>query len=125
MKRIITAIVILCVMSAGCFWSVGIVDKFTDKLFGLIEEVEDAFENGDTEKSSKAAENLQNEWTKFMDTAILVNDLGHSLEITSSIAEIYSFAQEGNEELYAACDRAAAQLEMFRSMQTPTFMKIL
>lgn len=125
MKRIVTAIVILCVMSVACFWSVGVVDSFTDKLFGLIEEVEDAFENGDTEKSSKAAENLQNEWTKFMDAAILVNDLGHSLEITSSIAEIYSFAQEGNEELYAACDRAAAQLEMFRSMQTPTFMKIL
>lgn len=125
MKRIITSIVILCAMSAACFWSVGIVDSFTDKLVGLIDEVETAFENGDTEKSSKAAENLQNEWTKFMDAAILVNDLGHSLEITSSIAEINSFAQEGNEELYAACDRAAAQLEMFRNMQTPTFMKIL
>lgn len=125
MKRIITAIVILCVMSAACFWSVGLVDSFTDKLFELIEEVETAFEDGDTEKSSKAAENLYNEWSEFLDTAILVNDLGHSLEITSSIAEINSFAQEGNEELYAACDRAAAQLEMFRDMQTPTFMKIL
>lgn len=125
MKRIITAIVILCVMSAACFWSVGLVDNFTDKLFELIDEVETAFEDGDTEKSSKAAEKLHNEWSKFLDTAILVNDLGHSLEITSSIAEIYSFAQEGNEELYAACDRAAAQLEMFRNMQTPTFMKIL
>ena len=60
-----------------------------------------------------------------MDRAILVNDLGHAIEITSSVAEIYSFAQEENEELYAACDRAEAQIEMFKSMQVPTIWKIL
>lgn len=125
MNRIIISIVILCVMSVGCFASVGAVDAFTDKLCDKIDEVEKAFEEKDKEKSSKAAEELQNEWNGFLDTAILVNDLGHALEITSSIAEIYSFAQEQNEELYAACDRAQAQIEMFRDMQTPTLWKIL
>lgn len=125
MKRIITAIVILSVMSAACFWSVTLVDNFVDKLLGMIEEVETAFEDEDMEKTSKAAENLHKEWTQFLDKAIFVNDLGHSVEITSSIAEIHSFAQEGDNELYAACDRAAAQLKMFRNMQTPTFMKVL
>lgn len=125
MKRIIVAVVILCVMIAACFWSVGVVDNITDRFFEMIEEVETAFENGDIEKSSKAAEKLQKEWNKFLDISILVNDLGHSVEITSSIAEVYSFAQEGDEELYVACDRAAAQLKMFRDMQTPTLMKIL
>lgn len=125
MGRIIISIVILCVMSVGCFASVGVVDSFTDKLSAQIDEVEKAFEEQDKEKTSKAAEELQNEWQHFLDMSILVNDLGHAIEITSSIAEVYSFAQELNEELYAACDRAQAQIEMFRDMQTPTFWKIL
>ena len=56
---------------------------------------------------------------------MLINDLGHSLEITSAIAQVYSFAQEGNEELYSACDCAQALIELFRDKQTPTFWKIL
>lgn len=125
MNRIIVSIVILAVMSVCCFASVSYVDAFSDKLCDKIDEVEKAFIGQDEERSSKAAEELQKEWESFLDMAILVNDLGHSLEITSSIAEIYSFAQERNEELYAACDRAQAQIEMFRDMQTPTLWKIL
>lgn len=125
MNRIIISIIILALLTVGCFASVGVVDKFVDKLSARIDEVEKAFEENDKERSSKAAEQLQNDWNSFLDTAILVNDLGHALEITSSIAEVYSFAQELNEELYAACDRAQAQLKMFRDMQTPTLWKIL
>lgn len=125
MNRIIVSVVILIVMAVGCFWAVGFVDRFSDKLLDKIDEVEQAFVDNDTERSSKAAEELQNEWNVFMDYAILVNDLGHSLEITSAIAQVYSFAQEGNEELYAACDCAQALIEAFRDMQTPTLWKIL
>lgn len=125
MNRIIISIVILGVMSVGCFASVGYVNSFTDKMCDKIDEVEQAFVEKDKERSSKAADELQKEWNDFLDMAILVNDLGHSLEITSSIAEVYSFAQEQNEELYAACDRAQAQIKMFRDMQTPTLWKIL
>ena len=60
-----------------------------------------------------------------MNRAVLVNDLGHALDITSSIAEIYSFAQADNEELYAACDRAEVQIGIFKNMQLPTLWKIL
>ena len=125
MSRIIISIVILIVMAAGCFSTVGIVYSFSDKLIQKIDEVEQAFIANDMEKSSEAAKELQDEWHKFMDYALLVNDLGHSLEITTAIAQIYSFAQEGNEELYAACDCAQALIEVFRDMQTPTLWKIL
>ena len=125
MNRIIISIVILAVLTAGSFSTVGIVYRFSDKMINKIDEVEQAFIAGDTEKSSKAAEELQDEWPKFMDYALLLNDLGHSLEITSAIAQVYSFAQEGNEELYAACDCAQALIEVFRDMQTPTLWKIL
>ncbi len=125
MKRIIISVILLSVTAFGCFYSVYAVNEFTAKILDKIQEVEDAFEKGDTEKSSEKAKELSEDWNKFIDFAILVNDLGHALEITSSMAEIHSFAQEGNEELYAACDRAEAQIDMFRDMQKPTLWKIL
>lgn len=125
MKRIITSIVILTLLAGLCCWSVAAVicktDGFTDK----IHEVEKAFENDESDQCVKAAKELQDEWENFMNRAVLVNDLGHALDITSSIAEIYSFAQAGNEELYAACDRAEVQIEIFKNLQLPTFWKIL
>ena len=125
MKRIIISIVILAVMSGMCCWSVfGVIAK-TDSLTDKIHSIEKAFEDDDTEKCVDTAEELQDEWEDFMNRAILVNDLGHALDITSSIAEIYSFAQAGNEELYAACDRAEVQIEIFKNMQLPTLWKIL
>ncbi len=125
MSRLVTSIIILVVMSAGCFGSVIWVNTFTDRINSYVDEVEQAFIDEDTERSAKAAEELQNEWNKFIKYSIFVNDLGHAVEITSSIAEVYSFAQEANEELYASCDRVQAQIKLFREMQTPTFWKIL
>ena len=125
MNRIITSIVILLILTGGSFAAVGAVNGFTNKISKMIDEVEQAFVEGDSQKCSEAAESLQNEWNEFMRYSVLVNDLGHALEITSSIAELYSFAQEGNEEIYAACDRAQAQIKMFRDMQNPTFWKVL
>lgn len=125
MKRIIISVILLCVVAFGCFYSVYAVNDFTGKMLDKIHEVERAFEAGDTEKSVQTAKELFEDWNKFIDFAILVNDLGHALEITSSMAEIHSFAQEENDELYAACDRAEAQIDMFRDMQKPTLWKIL
>ncbi len=125
MNRLITSIAILAAMSIGSAASVMWVNIFTDRINGYIEEVEQAFTDNDIEKSAQAAEELQNEWNKFISYSIFVNDLGHAVEITSSIAEVYSFAQEGNEELYASCDRVEAQIRLFKEMQTPTLWKIL
>lgn len=125
MKRIVISIVILACLAGLCVWSVVAVENKTHSLTDKIHEVEKAFQSSDTEKCVAAAKELQNEWKKFMDRAVLVNDLGHALDITSSIAEIYSFAQAENEELYAACDRAEVQIEIFKTMQLPTFWKIL
>lgn len=125
MKRIVISVILLCVVTFGCVYSVFAVNDFTGKMLDKIHKVEREFEAGDTEKSAQTAKELSEDWNKFIDYAILVNDLGHALEITSSIAEIHSFAQEGNDELYAACDRAEAQIDMFRDMQKPTLWKIL
>lgn len=125
MSRLITSIAILAVMSIGCAASVAWVDTFTDRLNGYVDEVEQAFVENDTERSVKAAETLRSEWDEFIKYSIFVNDLGHAVEITSSIAEVYSFAQEANEELYASCDRVQAQLKLFKDMQIPTIWKIL
>lgn len=125
MGRIIVSIVILTLMTGMCGWSVVAVRQKMSSLGTKIEEVEKSFEDGDLEKCVKAARELEEEWKRFMAHAVLINDLGHALDITTSIAEINSFAQLGNEELYAACDRAEVQIEIFEDMQLPTIWKIL
>lgn len=125
MNRLILSIVLLAAMAAGCFYSVYLTTQHTDELSGLIDQVEQAHSDGDDKSALEYAEQLHSSWNSILHYSILVNDLGHAMEITSCIAEIASFAEEGDDELYAACDRAQAQLELFREMQTPTLWKIL
>ncbi len=125
MNRLILSIVLLAAMAAGCFYSVYLTTQRTDELSGLIDQVEQAHSDGDDKSALEYAEQLHSSWDSILHYSILVNDLGHAMEITSCIAEIASFAEEGDDELYAACDRAQAQLELFREMQTPTLWKIL
>lgn len=125
MKRIVTSIVILAMLTGMCVWSVFTVNGKTSALLDKIDAVEKAFEDKDSEKCVQLADELQNDWKDFMERSVLINDLGHALDITSSIAEIRSFAEANNEELYAACDRAEVQIEIFKNLQLPTFWKIL
>lgn len=125
MNRLITSIILLAVMSAGCFYSVYATSRCADELSQLVDMVEQSHTDGNDEQAKQYAEQLREEWDKILHYSILVHDLGHATEITSCIAEITSFAEEGDDEIYAACDRAQAQLELFREMQTPTLWKIL
>lgn len=125
MKRIVLSIIILVLLTALCCWSVFAVNSKTDSLTDKIHRVEKTFENNESEKCVKLAEELQEEWEDFMKRAVLINDLGHALNITTSIAEICSFAQSNNEELYAACDCAEAHIRIFKNLQLPTFWQIL
>ena len=113
MNRLVVSILLLAVMSAGCFWSVFITIDKTNELSGYIDQVEQAHSEGDSEAAVKYANQLHDAWDSVLHYSILVNDLGHAMEITSCIAEISSFAEEGDDELYAACDRAQAQLRAF------------
>ena len=125
MNRFIVSVVLLTSMAAGCFYSVWLTAQHTDRLSGLIDMVEQYHTDNDDENALKYAQELKSSWDQILHYSILINDLGHAMEITSCIAEITSFAEEGDDELYAACDRAQAQLELFRQMQTPTLWKIL
>lgn len=125
MNRLAVSIGILAGMTAGCTASVVVTDRVAYRMSEQIEIVEAAYENGDKERCTDAAEELWNIWDSVMHYSILINDLGHAVEITSSLAEVLSFAEEQNEELYASCDRAQAQIDMFREMQLPTLWKIL
>lgn len=126
MKRIVLSIVILAVIALLCCWSVFEVNRKTDGFLEKVHSVENAYQNGDTDTVKQVAEELQNDWQAFMNKSVLINDLGHALDITTSTAEIYSFAlSENEEEVYAACDRAETQLIIFKTMQMPTLWKIL
>lgn len=125
MNRLAVSISILSVMAVGCGASVFATDRLTAEMSKQIEAVEYAFENNDKGTCVYAAEKLDKLWDDMMKYGILIPDLGHAVEITSSVAEINSFAREMNEELYTSCDRAQAQIKMFRDMQIPTLWKIL
>ena len=125
MNRLIVSIVLLASMAAGCFYSVYLTAQHTDELSELIDKVEQCHTDGNDEMALEYAQQLSSSWNSTLHYSILINDLGHAMEITSCIAEISSFAEEGDDELYAACDRAQAQLDLFRQMQTPTLWKIL
>ncbi len=125
MKRIVISAVILAVMFVGCFYSVKVTCDFSDNLINRIHEVEDSYKNSDFERAKTCAQTLKDEWESFADRSILINDLGHAIEIASSIAEIQSFAEDEDDEIYASCDRAETQIDMFKDMQIPTIWKIL
>lgn len=125
MNRIITSIVILAILAAGSFAAVAEVCSFTDRISGEIDVIEQAFTEKDSEKCVNAAKELQKDWDGFTDFSILIFDAGQALEITSSIAEIVSFAEDDNDEIYASCDRAQAQIALFRASHTPSVWKIL
>ena len=116
MNRFIVSGVLLTSMAAGCFYSVWLTAQHTDRLSGLIDMVEQYHTDSDDENTLKYAQELKSSWDQILHYSILINDLGHAMEIPSCIAEITSFAEEGDAELYAACDR---------QMQTPTLWKIL
>lgn len=125
MNRLAVSVSLLAVMAVGCTASVFAVDKITEDMTDCIDLVEESFKRGEYERSTNYAKELQEMWEDMMDYSILINDLGHAVEITSSLAEIISFAEEENDEIYASCDRAQAQIEMLRDMQIPTLWKIL
>lgn len=125
MNRLAVSISILSIMAAGCTSAVIATNSITRDMSRHIELIEDSFQRGEYERSVDYAEELQDMWNDMMYYSILINDLGHAVEITSSLAEIVSFAEEENDDVYASCDRAKAQIEMLREMQTPTFWKII
>ncbi|MBP1543332.1 MAG: DUF4363 family protein [Oscillospiraceae bacterium] len=125
MNRLAVSISILAVMSVGCAASVAVSCHVTDRMEDMVDNIEDAFHRGDMKRCNKAAEELSDIWEDMLHYSILITDLGHAVEITSSIAEISSFAEMENEEIYAACDRAQAQIELLRSAAVPTFWKII
>ena len=125
MNRLGVSIGILSVMAAGCTASVLATIHITARMSEQVDIVEQAFTAGESELCVTAAKELSHIWDDMMHYSILINDLGHAVEITSSIAEIQSFAEDNNEEIYASCDRAQAQIEMFRDMHIPTFWKII
>lgn len=125
MNRLIISVVLLSVMAAGCFYSVYLTTDHVNSLSDCIDRIEEAHSSGDRDAAVEYSGQLHDEWDSILHYSLLVNDLGHAMEITSCIAEISSFAQEGDDELYAACDRAQAQLELFQEMQTPSLWKIL
>ena len=118
MNRLAVSISILAVMAAGSAASVWATDKVASDMTKQISLAEQTFVSGDKEACVAHAERLSEIWDGVLKYTILITDAGHALEIIRWLSGL-------QEELYAACDRAQAQIRMFRDMQLPTLWKIL
>ena len=125
MNRLAVSISILAVMAVGSTAAVWATDRVATDMTLHAELAERAFVSGETEQCVAHAEELSERWDSVLRFSVLITDLGHALEITSSIAELRSHAENNDEELTAACARAKAQIALFRDMQLPTLWKIL
>ena len=125
MNRLAVSVGILTLISAGSAAAVIATEASAMRMTELVDSAEQCFSSGDTKGCIYAAEKLSETWDELLHYSILITDPGQALEISSSVAEILSFAQAENEEIFASCDRAQAQIKMFREMQTPTLWKIL
>ncbi len=125
MNRLAVSVGILIGLTTLSIGAIMVTDMFAERASDLVDEVESAYEAGDKERCVDSAEQLEELWSDFVDFSLLLNDMGQAIEMTSCVAEICSFAEEGNDELYAVCDRAQAQIELLKDTQIPTIWKVL
>lgn len=125
MNRLAVSVGILIGLTTMSVGSIVLTDMFTDRMYKLVDEVEDAYERGDKQNCIEISEELNELWQDFMDFSLLLNDMGQAIEITSCVSEICSFAEEENDEIYAVCDKAQAQIELLRDTQFPTIWRVL
>ena len=69
MNRLVVSILLLALMSAGCFWSVFITIDKTNELSGYIDQVEQAHSEGDSEAAVKYANQLTTRGIRCCTTA--------------------------------------------------------
>ena len=125
MRRIvICSILALAILAAG-IWGVIYTIRFSDKLLENVEEVAEAFEQGDIEAAKQAYSRARESWDGYRDFHILVFDQEHALEITMCIAKMESLLLQEDEELLTECATAAKLISVYRHEQLPCITNIL
>lgn len=125
MSRIVTSV---CLMAAIMIYSVFaafVIRSENDELSQIVDEISMHNQNGDTEKTSAAAEKLNGEWHRFeRKMSVFVRDDKLSI-ISASVARVKPYVTEANDELEAELQNISRQLELLYRTELPTWYNIL
>lgn len=125
MKRVktafalIAAILLYAVIASACLVS------WQREIVGIIDEIKLYSENGDSRKTSAAAEKLSFEWTsleKKMSIFVCDEKLDN---ISSSVAKVPQFVTEANDELDAELESIRRQLKLLCRGEMPLWYNLL
>lgn len=125
MKRVktafalIAAILLYAVIASTCLIS------WQREIVGIIDEIKLCSENGDSGKTSAAAEKLSLEWTSLeKKMSIFVCDEKLN-SISSSVAKVPQFVTEANDELDAELESIRRQLKLLCRGELPLWYNLL
>lgn len=125
MSRIITSVCLMLAISVYSVFAAFVIHNENDKLSQVVAEISMHNQNGDTEKTSAAAERLNDEWNKFeKKMSVFVRDDKLNI-ISSSVARIEPYVTEANDELEAELQNISRQLELLYRTELPTWYNIL
>ncbi len=126
MKRVILAFALLAVVAAGCVFSIVTETKTTDRLVGMTEEIERAFDDEDFSRALELTEEFTQEFTKR--TRHFAFFMRHSdiTKIEENVIMLPILLEAGDHEHFPAeLARCRNQIEKLGDLELPTFDNIL
>lgn len=125
MSRIITSVCLMLAIMAYSAFAAFVIRNENDELSQIVAEISMHNQNGDTEKTSAAAERLNDEWYKFeRKMSVFVRDDKLNI-ISASVARVKPYVTEANDELEAELQNISRQLELLYRTELPTWYNIL
>lgn len=112
-------------MLALCIFALLALKSEVYELIDKVDKIAESYNNDDKETAAKLAEELDSHWSEFTHSSILINDLGHAVEISASLSGIAAYAELEDDELISKCVTAKNLLELFYTTQVPTIFNIL
>lgn len=125
MSRIITSVCLMLAIMAYSAFAAFVIRNENDELSQIVAEISMHNQNGDTEKTSAAAERLNDEWYRFeRKMSVFVRDDKLNI-ISASVARVKPYVTEANDELEAELQNISRQLELLYRTELPTWYNIL
>lgn len=118
MKRIIISVIIFLLCTAGAFAEVLCIGGSVDNYLAQIKSIDVYIEKNDFNTAAEQSKALEARWNKTLRAvdAVLIHD--YVDQITISLAQMKSYAQSGNKDMYnASSETAKKSLESVRDSE--------
>lgn len=118
MKRIFISLIIFILCTAGALTEVFCVENSINNYLGQIDSIDGCVAKNDFENAAEKCSRLEERWNKTLRAvdAVLIHD--YVDEISISLAQMKSYAQSGNKDMYSSSSETAKKsLESVRDSE--------